>query len=128
VNRLFDQVTRTTGGHEAYATADFSPAVDIVEQEGAYVIHADLPGVAREDLEIHVENNVLTLAGEKKRDKDATEDSYRREERSFGRFSRTFTLPRTIDAGKIEATIRDGVLRLSLPKAEAAMPRKIVVG
>jgi HSP20 family protein len=91
------------------------------------VIHAELPGMKKEDLDVRVENNVLTLRGKKERKEEAKEEGYFRAERAYGSFSRSFSLPSTVEVSKIAAEYKDGVLTLRLPKAEEAKPRQIEV-
>jgi len=103
------------------------PPVDVIEESERLVFRAELPGVDRNDIDIKAENGTLVLRGEKKQEKDVTDESAHRVERFYGSFSRSFVLPTTIDAGKISATYRDGVLEVVVPKAEEAKPRKIEV-
>lgn len=104
------------------------PAVDIFETPTHdLVIKAELPDVAREDVDVTVENNVLTLKGEKKLPADVKEDQFRRVERDYGTFSRSFTLPTFVDAGKVTADFKNGVLTVRLPYREEAKPRSITV-
>ena len=105
--------------------ADFSPAIDIHEEKDALVVSAELPGVKREEIEISLDGDVLTLKGERKLEKDEQTKKYHRVERSYGSFVRYFQLPTTVDAEKIEAKLADGVLTLRLPKKEALKPKKI---
>jgi HSP20 family protein len=105
----------------------WSPTVDIYDTGGEVVIHAELPGMKKEDIDIRVENNVLTVRGKKERKEEVKEEGYFRSERSFGSFSRSFSLPTTVDVKKIAAEYKEGVLTLSLPKAEEAKPRQIEV-
>ncbi len=97
----------------------FTPAVDVVEDEGKFELYADLPGVKQEDLDLQVEKDVLTIRGERKLE--------RKGERVAGAFSRSFSLPKTVDAEKIVATLKDGVLTVTLPKRPEAQPRQIKV-
>lgn len=106
----------------------WQPMVDIVETEQAYLLHFELPGLTREDIEITLENNVLRLAGERKFDQEAQKQTYHRLERAYGAFVRTFTLPTQVAADKVEATFKDGVLTVNVPKAEQARARKISIG
>jgi HSP20 family protein len=105
----------------------FVPPVDIVERGGDLVLLADLPGVALGDIDVAVENRTLTLSGERKEGGEATEGTVYRNERPYGRFTRTFALPATIDVARISAEHRNGVLRVVLPKAEEARPRRIEI-
>jgi HSP20 family protein len=103
------------------------PPVDVIEETERLVFRAEVPGVDRNDIDIKVENRTLVLRGEKKQEKDVTDESAHRVERYYGSFSRSFILPTTINADRISATYRDGVLEVVLPKAEEAKPRKIEV-
>jgi HSP20 family protein len=128
LNRLFDAAQdRSSYGRDELEDTTFAPPIDVLEQEDALVVQAELPGVGREDIELNVENNTLYLRGEKRPDKNVTPESYRRAERTYGRFARTFALPRMYDAQKVQATFREGVLEVRIPKTEASLPRKIQV-
>ncbi|MCB1725721.1 MAG: Hsp20/alpha crystallin family protein [Gammaproteobacteria bacterium] len=109
------------------ATSDWVPAVDVKEEEGNFVIIADIPGVDPKDIEVHMENGVLTIKGEKESEKKDERDGYKRVERSFGSFYRRFSLPDTADAEKITAKSNHGVLEVRIPKHEKVQPRKIAV-
>jgi len=124
INNLFSDAF-TRGGEEARDS--WAPAVDIFERGEDLVLRAEVPGVAKDDLDVQVEGNVLTLRGQRIRDKEIREESYYRVERSYGSFSRSFTLPSTVDATRIAATSRDGILEVVLPKAEEAKPKRITV-
>jgi HSP20 family protein len=112
---------------EGAATSDWVPAVDIKENEDAYVLHADVPGVEPKDIEIHMENGVLTIRGERKEEKTEERENYKRVERVRGTFYRRFTLPDTADAANISAKSVNGVLEVRIPKQEKAQPRRITV-
>jgi HSP20 family protein len=114
-------------GSDAGFTRPFVPPVDILEKGDTLLLVADLPGFRNEDIEVSVENRTLTLAGERKLDPRFQDASTFRSERSFGRFSRVFALPAIVDVSKIAAEFKDGVLTVTLPKAEEAKPRKIEV-
>jgi HSP20 family protein len=114
-------------GVDSSLARPFLPPVDIVEQGDTLRLVADLPGFRNEDIEVSVENRTLTLAGERKLDPRFQDASTFRSERSFGRFSRVFALPAIVDVSKIAAEFKDGVLTVTLPKAEEAKPRKIEV-
>jgi HSP20 family protein len=105
----------------------WSPAVDIYDKGNEVVIHAELPGLKKEDIDVRVENNILTIRGKKERQEEVKEDGYFRSERAYGSFVRSFSLPSTVDVSKIAADYKDGVLTLRLPKAEEAKPRQIAV-
>jgi len=105
----------------------WAPAVDIFEKGDDLVIRAEIPGVEKDDIDIHVENNTLSIRGERRREKDYVEDRAYRAERIFGSFVRTFRLPRTVDSSRISASYRNGVLELQIPKAEEAKPKRIEI-
>ncbi len=125
INKLFDQAT--VPSHSGRAAATFAPAVDICETTDRYVLKFDLPEVRPEEVDIHVENQTLVVKGERKAEATDAKAGWHRIERSYGRFSRSFTLPNNVDAEKITASAKDGVLRLELPKKAEAQPRKIAV-
>lgn len=105
------------------------PAVDIYETAGhEFVLKAELPGVTREDINLTVENNVLTIRGERKFGDEVTRDNYHRIERHYGSFTRTFTVPPTLDTSRIAANFKDGVLTIRMPQREEARPKQIEVG
>ena len=132
MNRLFDESyagqSRGTAGADDWALGgSWAPAVDIYEQDGHIVMKAELPGVDPKAVDIRLENNTLTLRGERKLDQEVKEDSYHRVERAYGTFSRSFTLPTVVDQGSIKAEYKDGVLKLTLPKREEAKARQIQI-
>lgn len=112
---------------QGIAVSHWRPAVDIKEEKDRYVIHADLPGVEAKDIEITLENGVLTLKGERASEKTEDREGYKRVERVRGTFYRRFSLPDTADAEKVEAKSKDGVLEIVLPKQVKAQPRRISV-
>ena len=105
----------------------WSPAVDIYDKGGEVVIHAEIPGIKKDDIDVRVENNVLTIRGKKERKEEVKDEGYVRTERTYGSFSRSFSLPTTVALDKIQADYKDGVLTLSIPKSEEAKPRQIEV-
>jgi HSP20 family protein len=105
----------------------WSPAVDIVETDDQVVLKAELPDMKREDISITFENSTLTIRGERKLDETVKRENYQRLERFYGQFSRSFTLPATIDASGITASYKDGVLTIRLPQREEAKPKQIEV-
>ena len=109
------------------STRTWAPAVDIYEDNNNLVLKADLPGVDPKDVEIKVENGTLYLSGERKFEKEVREENYHRVERSYGAFSRSFSLPNSIDADKVVAEYKDGQLILTMPKREEAKPKTIKV-
>ncbi|PYV91628.1 MAG: molecular chaperone [Acidobacteria bacterium] len=128
MNRLFDESVRNVRtGDEALSSATWSPAVDIYETANEVVVKAELPEVNQSDIDIQVENNTLTLRGERKFDKETKQENFHRIERAYGVFSRSFTLPSTVDQERIKADYKDGILRISLPKREASKPKQIKV-
>ena len=127
MNRLFDDAGRTWRSDEPSATTSWSPAVDIFETEGEIVVKAELPGMDRKDIALHLENNVLSIRGERRFEKETKEENYHRIERSYGNFSRSFSIPATVDEEKIRADYKDGVLKIILPKKEQAKPKQIKI-
>jgi HSP20 family protein len=128
MDRLFTQFFRRGDGEEATWTQGvWAPPVDIYETDDAFVLKAELPGFRKEDVTIEMQDNRLIIRGERKREDEVKEDRYHRIERAYGRFERAFWLPTTVDAEKIQATFKDGVLELRLPKSEAAKPKRIAI-
>ena len=125
INRIFGEGVGHTGT-ESNLTP-WAPAVDIYETENELVIKADLPDVNPQDLDIRVENNILTIRGERKFESKVKEDNYLRVERAYGSFARSFTLANTVNSEAIKADYQDGVLKLSIPKKEEAKPKQIKV-
>ena len=126
MNRLFGNVYLRD--EDVTNRSEWVPPVDIFETENHdLVVKAELPDMTREDIEVTVENNTLTLKGMKKFPSDVKEEQFRRIERSYGTFSRSFTLPNTVDASKVSAEYRNGVLTVKLPFREEAKPRTINV-
>ena len=113
---------------ESPMTATWSPLVDIFEDQESITLKVELPEVDAKDVEILVEGNTLTLKGERKLENEQKRDGYHRIERTYGAFTRTFTLPTTVDAEHIRAESKDGVLRIALPKKAETRPRQIKVG
>ena len=127
VNRAFGDASRRYDD-DLTTRGAWVPAVDIYETDThTLVLKVELPDVAREDIDLRVDNNTLTITGQKQRDKDVKEEQYHRLERTFGAFSRSFTLPPTVDAGKIGAEFKNGVLSVTLPLRDEAKPRQIQV-
>lgn len=128
INRLFDSFFRSTMPlEETMATTYFAPAVDIAEQDNEFVVKVELPGVAKEDVKISLESNVLTIKGEKRQEKEEKNKNFHRVERSYGTFQRSFTLPSTVKNDKIDAVFNNGILSIALPKSEEAKPKQIEV-
>jgi HSP20 family protein len=128
INRIFGDAYRRTDNDDVLSRGDWLPPVDIFENhQHEIVLRAELPGLKREDIDIRVENNTLTLRGERKRDTEVKQEQYHRVERSYGAFSRSFSLPSTVSTDKVSATFADGVLTITLPLREEAKPRQIQV-
>ncbi len=125
INRLFNDAFERTGQQSNLSA--WAPPVDIYETEQELVVKADLPDVDPKDLDIRVENNLLTIRGERKFEKKVNEENYLRVERSYGSFARSFTLANTVHADAIKAEYENGVLTLSIPKREEAKPKQIKV-
>ena len=129
MNRLFDESVRgmSRGGEEEWTQGSWAPAIDIYEQGNQVVLKAELPGVDPKNVDIHIENNTLTLRGERRFDNEVTRESYHRIERAYGAFSRSFTLPATVDTAAVKADYKDGVLQVVLPRKEEAKPKQITI-
>jgi HSP20 family protein len=129
MNRLFDQaLSRTRMDDEEGLTASmWSPAVDIFETHDSIVMKAELPGVSRENIDIQVEDNTLTLKGERRFEREVKEENYLRIERSYGAFQRAFNLPTGVQQDKIRAVFKDGVLEVTMPKAEETKPKQVKI-
>lgn len=128
VNQLFRDAFSSWGwGEEGLATGAWSPAVDIYESPESIEINFELPGMDKKDIQVNLENNMLTVSGERKLEHEDKRDGYHRIERSYGSFTRSFTLPNNIDLNKISAEYQNGLLRLMLPKRPEAQPKQIEV-
>jgi HSP20 family protein len=128
VNRLFSSSLTRDFGDEGFARGAWAPSVDIYENKDNVVLEAELPGMNREDFELTVENNVLTLRGERRFEKRDEGDNYHRVERAYGQFTRSFTLPQTVSPENATAEYKNGVLRVTLQKREEVKARRIEVG
>lgn len=129
MNRLFGTVFDAPApGGNGNTLRRWMPAMDLVETEDHFVLRADLPGLAEGDVNIEVEDNVLTVSGERKAEHEATKEGYHRVERAFGFFSRSLTLPEGVDADAVTASFDRGVLEIRVPKPEQRKPRKISIG
>jgi HSP20 family protein len=125
INGLFDAAFDRSSDESS--VTPWAPAVDIFETEQNLVVKADLPDLKPEELDIRVENNILTIRGERKFEKKVDENNYLRVERSYGSFSRSFSLSNTVNTESIQADYKNGVLTLSIPKREEAKPKQIKV-
>ncbi len=127
-NRLFNETFSSFFGNDRLAaTASWTPAVDVYETDQSVVLKAELPGVDPKDVEARVEDGTLYLKGERKFENEVKEGNYHRVERAYGSFTRTFALPTSVDAEKVAAEYKDGVLTLSLPKREETKPKTIKI-
>ena len=127
MNRLFRDSYSGDSGQEALTTSTFAPPVDVYEDEHNISLKIEVPGIDEKDIDVRVENNTLTVHGERKFEKEEKEENFRRVERQYGSFTRTFTLPSTVDAEKIQATYDKGILRLQLAKKAEAKPKQIKI-
>ena len=127
MTRLFTGTMPATAGREDMLHGEWSPRVDVFEDKDHLVLEAELPGMTRDDFDLTIENNVITLSGERKFEKKTSEGNYHRVERSYGSFTRSFTLPQTVSADGAKAEFQNGVLHVTLPKREETKARKIEV-
>jgi len=127
VNRLFSTNLSRAFGDEGIARGAWMPNVDIYENKDQIVLEAELPGMNREDFDLSIENNIITLRGERRFEKKDDGDNYHRVERAYGTFTRSFTLPQTVSAETAAAEYKNGVLRVTLPKREEVKARRIEV-
>jgi HSP20 family protein len=128
MNRMFHEFFGGGNGDAAgTGLGAWTPAVDIHETEDGFVIKAELPGVSKDDVSVDVHQNTLTLRGQRKHEAEVKQDKYHRVERAYGTFQRSFVLPTVVDQDKVQATYKDGVLELHLPKSEAAKPKRIAI-
>jgi len=127
MNRMLDTFFRGGVADDGSFGNFWSPAVDIREREDAYLVEVELPGLTKDDVKITMENNILTIQGEKKHEKEEKRGDYHRTERVYGSFQRSFTLPSSVKNDKIEAQYKNGILTVSLPKVEEAKPKAIEV-
>ena len=127
MQRLFQENFGSQGREESLTTSVFAPAVDVYEDEHNITLKIEVPGIDEKDIDIRVENNTLTVHGERKFEKDEKEENYRRVERQYGSFTRTFTLPNTVDSENIQADYDKGVLKIRLAKKAEAKPKQIKV-
>ena len=128
VNRLFhESFSSSKGRDESLATSNFAPAVDVYEDEHSVTLKIEVPGIDEKDIDVRIENNTLTVHGERKFEKEEKEENYRRVERQYGSFTRTFTLPNTVDQESVQADYDKGVLKVKLAKKAEAKPKQIKV-
>jgi HSP20 family protein len=127
MNRLFRESYGPEGREESLASTTFAPPVDVYEDEHNLTLKIEVPGIDEKDIDVRVENNVLTVHGERKFEKEEKEENFRRVERQYGSFTRTFTLPSTVDAEHVSANYDKGILKIALPKKAEAKPKQIKV-
>jgi len=127
VNRLFHESYGPEGREESLTSTGFAPPVDVYEDEHSVTLKIEVPGIDEKDIDVRIENNVLTVHGERKFEKEEKEENFRRVERQYGSFTRTFTLPTTVDAEKVSANYDKGILKIVLPKKAEAKPKQIKV-
>ncbi|RMF93915.1 MAG: Hsp20/alpha crystallin family protein [Candidatus Schekmanbacteria bacterium] len=129
MNRLFDEVFSRSHfyGDEDLTDGLWTPAVDIYETDDSVVLKAELPEVDEKDIEIKLEDNVLTIRGERKLENETKKENYYRMERAYGAFSRSFSIPSRVEQDKITATCKDGVLKVTMPKKKEAQHKKIPI-
>lgn len=127
-NRFFDnRAWRWRSANEEELSAHFVPAVDIYEDNDKLALSVELPGMAAKDVDVRIENGVLTIKGERKIEKEDKKENYIRVERTYGTFTRSFNLPNTVDSEKVKADFKDGLLEVSIPKKEETKPRTIQI-
>ncbi len=127
MNRLFRDSYGSEGREEALTTTTFAPPVDVYEDEHNVTLKIEVPGIEEKDIDVRIENNTLTVHGERKFEKEEKEENYRRVERQYGSFIRTFTLPNTVDQESVQANYDKGVLKIKLAKKAEAKPKQIKV-
>ena len=127
MNRLFRESYSPEGAEDALTSTSFAPPVDIYEDEHSITLKMEVPGIDEKDIDVRIENNTLTVHGERKIEKEEKEENFRRVERQYGSFTRSFTLPSSVDAGQITADYDKGVLKIKLAKKAEAKPKQIKV-
>src|SRR5580700_8654148 len=127
MNRLLRDSRGSEGQDESLTTSAFAPPVDVYEDEHSVTLKIEVPGIDEKDIDVRIENNTLTVHGERKFEKEEKEENFRRVERQYGSFTRTFTLPNTVDSEKVSANYDKGVLKITLPKKAEAKPKQIKV-
>jgi HSP20 family protein len=127
LNRFVRESYSPEGPEEALTTTSFAPPVDIYEDEHSIAVKMEVPGIDEKDIDVRIESNTLTVHGERKIEKEEKEENFRRVERQYGSFTRSFTLPSSVDAGQVSAQYDKGVLKISLAKKAEAKPKQIKV-
>lgn len=128
IGRVFGDLLSSNDRESTEKNSSWIPTVDISEMDSGFEIHAELPGVDQKDVQVSVTDNLLTIKAEKNQKQEIENQSYHRVERRYGTFQRSFTLPKHVDTGNIKADYKNGILTLTIPKAEAAKPKKIQIG
>jgi HSP20 family protein len=127
MNRLFNDSFGPIGNQESLASGSFVPPVDVYEDDKSIRVKMEVPGIDEKDIDVHLENNLLTVRGERKLEKETKEENYHRIERSYGSFTRSFSLPNTVNPEDVKASYSKGVLSISLGKKAEAQPKQIKV-
>src|SRR6184192_254680 len=127
MNRLFRESYNEPGRDESLVASGFAPAVDVYEDEHNVTLKIEVPGIDEKDIDVRIENNTLTVHGERNFEKEEKEENYRRIERQYGSFTRSFTLPSTVDPNNVQANYEKGVLKIKLAKKAEAKPKQIKV-
>src|SRR6266481_6125691 len=127
MNRLFRESYSPEGPEEALTTTSFAPPVDIYEDEHTITLKLEVPGIDEKDIDVRIEGNTLTVHGERKIEKEEKEENFRRVERQYGEFTRSFTLPSSVDPGQVSANYEKGLLKIKLAKKAEAKPKQIKV-
>jgi HSP20 family protein len=128
MNRLFrDSYGNNEGREESLNNTSFAPPVDVYEDEHNVILKIEVPGIDEKDIDVRIENNTMTVHGERKFEQEEKEENYRRVERQYGSFTRTFTLPQTVDQENVQADYDKGVLKIKLSKKAEAKPKQIKV-
>ncbi len=130
LNQLLNQGTHVSRGksnEQSLTFANFIPPVDVMEDDNNIMVQVELPGVREEDVEVRIENNMLTISGERRLENEEQRDNFLRVERAYGRFYRSFTLPSNIDPENVSATFDNGILKITIPKREESKPKQIKI-
>jgi HSP20 family protein len=127
MNRVFNRAAGRSTDTSGQAARAWAPALDIAERKDAYLVTVELPGVNPDDINVTLENNLLTIQGERRQASESADQQFHRIERAYGSFRRSVSLPSTVQADAIQASYDDGLLRLVVPKAEEAKPKKIAI-
>jgi HSP20 family protein len=127
MNRLFDDFFGRPFIRREWTEEAWSPSVDMSETKDNVIVNAEIPGIPKEDIKVAVQDNILTLSGEKGQEKEEKNANYHRIERSYGSFRRSFTLPTSVKPDEVKATYKDGILKITLPKTEEVKPKEIPI-